>query len=130
MTTKLKAQNNIFIRSGDKGISIGEWSDANLSNNIFAQNHIAIEIKDNSILTANYIYILDANYKAINLYHKNKKYNKGGAIYADTIYIAGLNTISQDRLSTREIKNIYNQIPIDIKNRFYQTLKEANITND
>ena len=127
MTTKLKATNNIFIKSGDKGISVGEWSDANLTDNLFIDNHIAIEIKDNSILNVDRAYIQNAHYKAINLYHKNRRYTKGGTLNANNLYIEGKDTISTDKDSQANIKNRYNNIPT-VPNEFYQYLKERNIS--
>ena len=99
MTTTLHASNNYFETTGDKGISVGEWSDATLDNNIFVDNHIAIEIKDQSILKLNHTQIKNAQYKAINLYLKNSHYQNGGTAIINDLNITGNSTITVDKTS-------------------------------
>ena len=104
MTTTLYATKNHFETTGDKGISVGEWSDATLMDNSFVDNHIAIEVKDQSLLKLNSTTIKNARYKAINLYHKNKRYQKGGTVIIKDLNITGNSTITADRKS--EIKRV------------------------
>ncbi len=105
MTTKLIAVNNKLIDTGDKGISIGEWSDANLTNNLFIRNRIAIEVKDQSLLNLKDTTIKDSNYKAINLYHKNHRYDRGGTALIENLKIEGNKIITTDKKSTIRYKN-------------------------
>ncbi len=99
MTTNLYAINNHFNTTEDKGISIGEWSNATLINNDFINNYIAIEVKDQSILKLTNSKIKNAKYKAINLYRKNKRYNRGGTIIIKNLNIIGNSTITADTTS-------------------------------
>lgn len=102
MTTTLYATKNHFETTGDKGISVGEWSNATLIDNIFVDNHIAIEVKDQSILKLNNTHIKNARHKAINLYHKNKHYQKGGTVIIKDLNITGNRTIAVDKKSHLE----------------------------
>ena len=102
MTTTLYATKNHFETTGDKGISVGEWSNATLIDNSFANNHIAIEVKDQSLLKLNNTTIKNARYKAINLYHKNKHYQKGGTVIIKDLNITGNSTITADKKSHLE----------------------------
>jgi len=100
MTTELQASNNLFIQSGDKGLSVGEWSHAQINQNYFYQNLIGLEIKDQSEVVATGLIIEESGQKAINLYHKNKRYNKGGWLKAENIVLLGNDKISVDKRST------------------------------
>ena len=99
MTTTLYATKNHFEATGDKGISIGEWSNATLIDNSFIDNHIAIEVKDQSILKLTNTKIKNVRYKAINLYHKNKRYDRGGTVIIKNLNIIGNRTITADSSS-------------------------------
>jgi hypothetical protein len=99
MTTTLQASHNIFINSGDKAISIGEWSNATITKSLFEQNTIAIEVKDQSTANLSELLIKNSKNKAINLYHKNKRYSKGGEIAAHKIALVGNNKITVDKTS-------------------------------
>lgn len=99
MTTTLYAIKNHFETTGDKGISIGEWSNATLIDNSFIDNHIAIEVKDQSILKLTNTKIKNVRYKAINLYHKNKRYDRGGTVIIKNLNIIGNRTITADSSS-------------------------------
>lgn len=99
MTTELSAHNNLFIKNADKGISIGEWSQAEITQSYFLENKIALEIKDQSIVTAKFLIIESSLNKAINLYHKNKRYNKGGELKASQISLIGNTKVTVDKRS-------------------------------
>lgn len=100
MTTQLQASNNLFIQSGDKGLSVGEWSHAHISQSYFYQNKIALEVKDQSVVVATELLIDDSRDKAINLYHKNKRYSKGGTLEASQIVFVGNDKVGVDKRST------------------------------
>ncbi len=99
MTTELTAHNNLFIGNGDKGMSVGEWSQAEITQSYFLKNKIAIEIKDQSTVTAKALIIESSLDKAINLYHKNKRYNKGGQLTASQISLIGNTKVKADKRS-------------------------------
>lgn len=80
MTTQMEASNNTFFNTGDKGISVGEWSEANISQSLFSHTGIGLEIKDKSTVIAKDLHFLHSKEVDINLYHKNKRYDKGGSL--------------------------------------------------
>ncbi len=104
MTTVLNASNNTFINTGDKGISIGEWSIATISNSTFKNTYIGLEIKDKSKVKAFNLKFINSKNIAINLYNKNKRYDKGGFLEATDITFVGNNKIEADKRSKYEIK--------------------------
>ena len=104
MTTKMVAFNNSFENMGDKGISVGEWSEANITNSIFTNALIGLEIKDKSKVIANNLTFINSKEKAINLYNKNKRYDKGGFLKANNIKFIGNSVIMADKRSKYEIK--------------------------
>ena len=99
MTTKMKAFNNKFMDTGDKGISVGEWSEANISNSIFIRTTIGLEIKDKSKVVASNLKFINSKDKAINLYHKNKKYDEGGFLKAKNLSFIGNSMVKIDKKS-------------------------------
>lgn len=99
MTTELTARNNLFIKNGDKGLSIGEWSQADISQSYFLENKIGLEVKDQSTVTAKALIIESSLDKAINLYHKNKRYDKGGQLTASQISLIGNTNVKVDKRS-------------------------------
>ena len=80
MTTNAIVTNTKFTNSVDKGISIGEGSNLLAINNYIKNSEIGMQSKDTSKA---YIYNTSfiANKKAVDAYHKNLRYNKGGTIY-------------------------------------------------
>lgn len=82
MTTNAVVTNTKFTNSKDKGISIGEGSNLLAINNHIKGSEIGMQSKDTSKA---YIYNTSfiANKKAIDAYHKNWRYSKGGSIYLD-----------------------------------------------
>jgi len=99
MTTTMVVSNNTFIDTGDKGISVGEWSDVNISDSTFIKTAIGLEIKDKSHVRASNLTFIDAKIKAINLYNKNKRYDKGGFLKATNIHLIGNKIITADKKS-------------------------------
>ncbi len=99
MTTKMNALNNTFMDTGDKGISVGEWSEANITNSTFTRTNIGVEIKDKSHVTASNLKFINSKEKAINLYHKNKRYDEGGFLKAKNLSFIGNSTVTVDKES-------------------------------
>ena len=131
MTTKMEAFNNVFIKTGDKGISVGEWSEAVITNSLLIDNEIGIEVKDKSTVAADNLLIINAKTKAINLYNKNKRYDEGGSIKGNNIYLVNNTEVKADkRSSATELNIIENKLPdlsdfqwfIDNKNSRYMNI--------
>ncbi len=82
MATNAVVINTKFTNSKDKGISIGEGSNLLAINNFIQGSEIGMQSKDTSQA---YIYNTSfiKNKKAIDAYHKNWRYSKGGTIYLD-----------------------------------------------
>ena len=66
-----------YLNSKDKAISIGESSNAKLSNSKLENNEIAIAVKDNSKVLINNVNFQN-NKNQINAYKKNLQYGSGG----------------------------------------------------
>lgn len=125
MTTKMNASNNVFIDTGDKGISVGEWSDANITDGIFIRTVIGVEIKDKSKVNANNLIFIDSTEKAINLYNKNKRYDTGGFLEADTIYLLGNKKVTADKRSAFSIKNKNYTFPKVQEFKWYKNIQNT-----
>jgi len=104
MTTTMNASNNIFINTGDKGISVGEWSTATISDSTFIKTYIGLEIKDKSKVKASNLKFIDTKKLPIHLYNKNKRYDTGGFLEATNIKFIGNSKIKADKRSKYEIK--------------------------
>jgi len=102
MTTELLGKNNLFLNTQDKGLSVGESSDVNLTNSIFKRNYIGVEVKDNSILYLIDSRIEQAKFRAINLYRKNRYYDRGGTIFIKNVKIIGNSEVVADKFSKIE----------------------------
>lgn len=105
MTSTVNVNNNTLINTKDKGVSIGEKSDVKLSSNFFINNYIGIEVKDNSLAYSKKSLIINPKKYAINLYHKNKRYDKGGTLTADDTVILGNNKVENDEQSKINLNN-------------------------
>ena len=114
MTSNALVTNSQFINSADKGISIGEGSNLLAINNLIANNLIGMQSKDTSLA---YIYNSSFinNKKAIDAYHKNWRYSKGGTIYLDKIKLLG-NEINAT--ADKESQVIINDSSIDTPDNF------------
>lgn len=129
MTTEANVKNNLFINAGDKGISTGEWSFGNFSNNLFYQCFIGVEVKDKSIVHAENSIFINNKDKAINLYNKNSRYDEGGEFFADKVVIIGNPLINADKRSSINIKKILKGSPNPLEYTFVKELLEAKSNN-
>ena len=79
MTSNAMVTNTILKNSRDKGISIGEGSQLLAINNYIGANQIGVQSKDTSKA---YIFntTFTENDKAVDAYHKNWRYMKGGEV--------------------------------------------------
>jgi hypothetical protein len=126
MTTKMRASGNVFIEMGDKGISVGEWSEASITDSFFYHAVIGLEIKDKSMVKADSLVFVDSGDKAINLYNKNKRYDEGGFLKAETLYFLGNTMVVSDELSGERIINrIEGELPISNNSWWYRVLHES-----
>lgn len=103
MNTTMTASKNSFINSGDKGISVGEASTAIIEKSYFIDNFIGLEVKDNSKVKACNLIFKDSKKLSINLYHKNKRYSKGGFLTAKNITFLTKKLIKVDKKSNLKI---------------------------
>ncbi len=89
MTTDIEVEDSLFKENKDKGISVGEWSNLILKNSTFIGNVIGLEIKDKSEVFAKNIKIVCSKNMAIHLYNKNPRYDEGGYLKGEDIYLFG-----------------------------------------
>lgn len=126
MTSKINASNNIFIDTEDKGISVGEWSEAIISNSFFLRTGIGLEIKDKSTVKADNLVFVEAKEKAINLYNKNQRYDEGGHLDADVIFLLGNSNVTADKRSSVGIKKqIINTLPELTQFQWYSVIQNT-----
>lgn len=114
MTTTLKAKNNMFVDNGDKGLSIGEWSNAEIKDSIILNAFIGIASKDKSRVNLENVLFVKNKSETITAYNKNSKYDEGGFIDGEGIFIIGNDKISADKKS--EINIIESDTMPQIKN--------------
>jgi len=103
--TAILVRDNLMVLSGDKGVSIGEKSSAQIVGNTMAENNIGVEVKDNStpILINNTIV---KNNIGINEYRKKELYVDGGkADVYNTIIWDNKDQIVLDRYSLIKVNN-------------------------
>lgn len=126
MTTTMTAKNNVFIDAGDKGISVGEWSEASITDSLFLRTGIGLEVKDKSKVKANNLVIVDSKDKAINLYNKNKRYDEGGFLNGDSIFLLGNTKFKADKRSGQKIKHVIENTLPDLKQyEWYESLQNT-----
>ena len=79
MGTRALIENSDLLESGDKGVSVGEASEATIINSVFHKNVIGVEAKDGSNV---YLINVDMikNNRQLNAYSKNWRYEIGGTI--------------------------------------------------
>jgi len=130
MTTKANIRNNVFFKTGDKGVSVGEWSTANVDNNLFYDNEIALEIKDKSSVNTDNNIVINARKVAVNLYNKNKRYDEGGEVYINNIYLTGNLSITKDKKSIASVTNKINSIPDFKEQLWYENILENKLLLD
>jgi len=113
-------KNNKFLNSGDKGISIGEQTEAMLYKNIISNNKIGIAVKD---LSKAYIFENNFNKNKIAIESYQKKPLFGGSFS----YTYENEHVSNDReFSTDNKSKIYKA---NLADSAYRSLIE-NIKND
>lgn len=105
MTTEFEVSNNIFYRAGDKCLSVGEWSQGVLSNNLLMNCLSGIAVKDKSRVSSTNMIIENAGSVAVSLYRKNYRYDEGGKLDAEELYLLGNETIEQDEYSEYSIES-------------------------
>jgi len=111
MTTSFKVANNVFYQAGDKCLSVGEWSEGLLQDNLLVNCHSGIALKDKSRATAKNTIIVNARSSAISLYRKNYRYDEGGQLQAKQLYLVGNELIEQDESSSYSIDGRHRNIP-------------------
>ncbi len=105
MTTNAKIKNNLISQSGDKGISVGEWSEeVSINNNIYHKNFIGIAVKDKSRVHLKNSVFINSGASTIEAYNKNWRYDEGGYIYGENVYIIGDKKTRKDEKSKIEIE--------------------------
>ena len=118
--SKILVKNNKFLNSGDKGISIGEQTEAMLYKNIISNNKIGIAVKD---LSKAYIFENNFNKNKIAIESYQKKPLFGGSFS----YTYENEHVSNDReFSTDNKSKIYKA---NLADSAYRSLIE-NIKND
>jgi len=79
MTSKVTIDSLILSNCGDKGVSVGEASQAVIFNSVIQNSNIGIESKDGSDVLVLHSDFLDNKMQA-NAYKKNWRYSDGGQI--------------------------------------------------
>ena len=115
MTSDVNIVNNVISKSGDKGISIGEWSEnVIINNNIFHNNNIGIATKDKSKVKLDNSIFINSKKSIIEAYNKNWRYDAGGFVLGDNIYVIGNDKTIFDKKSQITIKaKKTSSIPMD-----------------
>ncbi len=135
MTTSVEIENNYIFDSGDKGISVGERSHPEISNNVITSCNIGIEIKDLSDPQIRNV-VLYSNNKAVNVYHKNDKYESGGRgdIFNSIIANSFISSVTVDKDSKLNISDsvfdtqVYDTKDLDLKNCRVADIKKGDLT--
>jgi hypothetical protein len=111
MTSKVDIRECLFENAGDKGVSIGEKSEVVLDGSVFEKCKIGIEVKDRSVLNFRRNVICGSAI-AINLYKKNWRYDGGGILEADVIYVRDcVENVKVDKHSKAMFNHIDTSIP-------------------
>lgn len=77
MGSQVIAEGLIFRNNADKGISVGERSVLDIGNSQFTGNQVAIQIKDDSLVSGHHLGFA-GNQKSLDAYAKNWRYGSGG----------------------------------------------------
>ncbi|MDM8554076.1 CotH kinase family protein [Desulfococcaceae bacterium HSG7] len=85
MTSLVTVRDCVFKKSGDKGVSVGEKSNLEISDSVFENCVTGIQIKDRSIVKFGEN-IIRGSSVGINLSKKNWRYGGGGVLEATTLY--------------------------------------------
>lgn len=125
MTSDMRVNQCVFIRAGDKGISIGEKSLLTVSGCVFQDCEVGMEIKDKSVVALETSVFRHCG-TAINMYKKNWRYGGGGILKAGNVYAVKCGTnLRKDKHSKTQIEAIETidpDLPI-----FQKTLSEAGL---
>ena len=92
-------------------ISIGEWSHAKITDNVFYDCNIGLEVKDKSLIEIDNVLIAKSRLYAINLYNKNDRYDSGGTALGKKVFFHGNMKVNADKRSSVTIDNKVNQYP-------------------
>ena len=116
--SKVLIINNQFQGLKDKGISIGEQTDAILFNNILSYNNISIAVKDNShvFIIQN---IFDNNNLAVNTYQKKSLFGPAYSYFWGNKYQANKKDYESDKNSVKT--------DLDLKPDFFNMIKNENL---
>jgi len=127
MTSNISASDNIFINIGDKGVSVGEWTEATITDSLFINTVLGIAVKDKSKVKADNLIFIGAKEHSVAAFRKNLKYDQGGMLEADTLYLAGNRNLATDSASTITVENeVYDKVPN--LNRFYKIVSNKEKT--
>ena len=110
MTSTMTVKENLFIGAGDKCISTGEWSNGTFVDNLFYHCNIGIEVKDQSYVYADQLIFIDNQKYDINLYNKNFRYEQGGELVADHLFMSS-ERMNKDKRSTVTINKPIQKYP-------------------
>ena len=72
-------------------------------------------------MTADNLLFFNASNKAINLYNKNSRYDKGGNLQADNVYFSGNSLVEADNRSSITIENEITRKPVLENENWYPT---------
>ncbi|OGD40448.1 hypothetical protein A2833_01955 [Candidatus Azambacteria bacterium RIFCSPHIGHO2_01_FULL_44_55] len=102
----LEIKNNRIVNFGDKCISVGEDSQADINGNILINCNIGIAVKDNSQPRINSNIILASRETGVALYRKKQEFVKGGQTeVADSILWGNKTDITKDVFSFIKIRD-------------------------
>lgn len=106
MSSNIQVDQCVFIRAGDKGISVGEKTNLAIDGCVFKNCNVGMEIKDRSVVSfeRNIFWYC---HTAINMYKKNWRYGGGGILKADIVYAIKCGTnLREDKNSKAQIEAI------------------------
>jgi len=128
MNTKAIVNNTRFINSKDKAISIGEGSKLLAENNLIQSSEIGIQVKDSSVAYVNNTSFIQ-NAHAVDSYHKNWRYAKGGTVFLNKClfeenFVSDISVRKKSKTFVNDC-NFITSKKIDIKSR-----EKIEFTND
>jgi len=123
MSSKALIMKSELSHSGDKGVSVGEGSEAMIYNSSLNHNMIGVESKDGSVA-----YVVNSslikNDRQINAYKKNWRYGTGGRVVIDKSIFSSLdNSIKADKKSDIKIfDSTFSTGLIQVTERLYRQI--------
>jgi len=130
MESRILVDGTEIYNSGDKGISVGENSNAIIHNSYLNSNNIGIAVKDNSIAK---VVHTDFNNNIIHLasYQKNYKYGNGGKIKIfKSNFNSDVHKIESDMKSNIIIDDSTFNKKVNIKNSNIKLTKKINFSGN